>query len=365
MSIVICLIGCLITWPILFPVNATGGGGQTQLNILSFSNVTNKDRYLAHTFVSWTLIGFVFFMVTREMIYYINLRQAYLLSPLYASRISSRTVLFQAVPNEYANEAKIRRMFGEEMKNVWIASEAKELEEMVDDRYKACIKLETAVTKLIKLANDARLKKETAGTSTEPVINEDDEYGAESGAAAARWVDAKKRPVHRLKPLIGKKVDTINWCREEIARLNPLIEAEQDKYRAGEATPRNAVFVEFWNQTQAQSAFQMVSHHQPLHMAPRVVGLSPEEIVWPNMGITWRTLTLRNYLSLTIVTALIVFWSIPVAFVGSISQISYLTVSTFNSLHFLLFFPRCSGTSFATDYRAGGCAVPKLHQQMS
>ncbi|EXJ55521.1 hypothetical protein A1O7_08449 [Cladophialophora yegresii CBS 114405] len=327
MSIIICLIGCLVTWPILFPVNATGNGGQTQLNILSFSNVTDKNRYLAHTFIACIFISLVFFLVTREMIYYINLRQAYLLSPLYASRISSRTVLFQAVPNEYANEAKIRRMFGDELKNVWVAADAKKLEDMVEDRHKICIKLETAETKLIKLANDARLKrlKGQQQTAEPPMINEDEEYGAESGAAAARWVGPKQRPTHRLKPLLGKKVDTINWCREEIARLNPLIDVEQEKYRAGEALPRNAVFVEFWNQTQAQSAFQMVTHHQPLHMSPRVVGLSPEEIVWSNLGITWKTIAIRNIIALAIVTALIIFWSIPVAFVGSVSQITYLT----------------------------------------
>jgi hypothetical protein len=85
------------------------------------------------------------------------------------------------------------------------------------------------------------------------------------------------------------------------------------------------VFVEFWNQTEAQAAYQMVTHHQALHMAPRVVGLSPEEVVWSNLGITWKTRTIRNILSLAIVTALIIFWSIPVVFVGSVSQISYLT----------------------------------------
>src|ERR1700759_4603398 len=142
MSIVICLVGCLITWPVLFPVNATGGGGQKQLNILSFSNVKDKNRYLAHTFIAWVLISFVFFMVTREMIYYINLRQAYLLSPLYAKRMSSRTVLFQSVPQDYADEHKIRRMFGSELKNVWVASDVKALEEMVEERTKAAMKLE-------------------------------------------------------------------------------------------------------------------------------------------------------------------------------------------------------------------------------
>ncbi len=44
-AIIICFIGCCITWPVLFPVNATGGGGQKQLNLLTFSNVLNKNRY--------------------------------------------------------------------------------------------------------------------------------------------------------------------------------------------------------------------------------------------------------------------------------------------------------------------------------
>ena len=56
-------------------------------------------------------LGFVFFMITRENIYFINLRQAFFLSPLYAARISSKTVLFTAVPDDYLSEAKIRRMY--------------------------------------------------------------------------------------------------------------------------------------------------------------------------------------------------------------------------------------------------------------
>ena len=37
---------------------ATGGGGQTGLDIISFSNIVgNKDRYFAHVFVGWFFIG--------------------------------------------------------------------------------------------------------------------------------------------------------------------------------------------------------------------------------------------------------------------------------------------------------------------
>jgi hypothetical protein len=54
----ICFVGCLITWPVLFPVNATGGGGKKQLDILTFGNVTgNLNRYYAHTFIAWIFIG--------------------------------------------------------------------------------------------------------------------------------------------------------------------------------------------------------------------------------------------------------------------------------------------------------------------
>lgn len=91
------------------------------------------------------------YMVTRESIYYINLRQAYLLSPLYASRMSSRTVLFTSVPDEYLDETKLRRMYGNRVKNIWIANDCEEMENAVEERDKVALKLEAAETKLIKL----------------------------------------------------------------------------------------------------------------------------------------------------------------------------------------------------------------------
>ena len=53
MLVFMSLIGCCITWPILFPVNATGGGGESGLDILSFSNVQNPTRYFAHALTAW------------------------------------------------------------------------------------------------------------------------------------------------------------------------------------------------------------------------------------------------------------------------------------------------------------------------
>jgi len=55
MLTIICFIGCCCTFPVLFPVNATGGGGKSQLDLLSFANINKqgKNRYYAHVFVGW------------------------------------------------------------------------------------------------------------------------------------------------------------------------------------------------------------------------------------------------------------------------------------------------------------------------
>lgn len=55
----ICFVGACMTFPILFPVNATGGGNKEQLDILSIANVSEQTfgRYFAHCFVAWLFVG--------------------------------------------------------------------------------------------------------------------------------------------------------------------------------------------------------------------------------------------------------------------------------------------------------------------
>jgi hypothetical protein len=310
--------------------------------MLSFSNVSDKKRFYAHAIVSCVFFGFVLYMVTRECIFYINLRQAYLLSPLYANRMSSRTVLFTSVPQPYLNEGKLRQVFGRTIKNIWICTDCKDVQDLVDERDKVAMRLEGAETKLIRLANAARLKeqKKGAGARAEEaggLGHTADEVGdSESGSIASRWVPQKKRPTHRLKPLFGQKVDTINWCRSELQSLLPKVQAAQDSHRRREAPPINAVFIEFVSQSAAQDAVQTVAHHQPLHMAPRYIGIRPEEVIWKNMRIKWWERIVRIIATTAFVTVMIIFWAVPVAAVGAISNINYLKQNkSFSWLSFL------------------------------
>ena len=96
------------------------------------------------------------YTVSRECVYYINLRQAYLLHPYYAKRLSSRTVLFTCVPQQNLEEAKLRKVFGDSVKHIWIPRETRELQDLVDERNQTAYRLEKAETALIKLANKER-----------------------------------------------------------------------------------------------------------------------------------------------------------------------------------------------------------------
>ncbi|KAI6087135.1 DUF221-domain-containing protein [Hypoxylon rubiginosum] len=326
--VIICFVGCCLLWPVLFPVNATGGGTSQQVDILSYSNInkdTQSSRYYAHTFMAWIFYGFVMYMILRESIYYINLRQAFLLSPLYANRISSRTVLFVSVPDEYLDEARLRKVFGDSVKHVWITGDTDKLDELVKERDKVAMKLEKAEVKLLKLANAQRVKAAKKGGSN---VDERAEapLDAESGSLAARWVPQKKRPTHRLGllGLVGKKVDTINWCRSELERLIPAVETSQTDYRAGNYEKIGSVFIEYYRQADAESAYQVLAHHQALRMTPKYIGITPGEVVWSSLKVSWWQRVVRRFAVLGFIAVLIIFWAVPVAVVGVISNVQYL-----------------------------------------
>ncbi|RDL30692.1 uncharacterized protein BP5553_10037 [Venustampulla echinocandica] len=333
MTVVIMFVGACITWPVLFPVNATGGGTGGQLNLLSMTNIDKdksggKYRYFAHCFCGWIYFGFVLLLVTRESIFYINLRQAYLMSPAYANRISARTVLFTCVPKPYLNEARLRKVFGSAVRRIWIVRDSTKVDKIVEERDTVAYKLEAAEVKLVRLANGERLKaaKKAGAAAEDAPVEAPVDGDAESGSLAARWIPIKKRPAHKLGKfgLYGEKVDTIDWSRTQLEKLVPETEAAQATYRAGETDTVGGVFIEFAQQSDAQAAYQTLSHHQALHMSPRYIGVNPNEVVWKSLKISWWQRVVRRILVLGFITALIVFWAIPVAVVGAISNVAYL-----------------------------------------
>lgn len=93
----------------------------------------------------------------------------------------------------------------------------------------------------------------------------------------------------------------------------------------------NSAFIEFNSQSAAQVALQTLAHNCPLHMAPRYIGITPSEVIWSNLRLEWWERLIKGVAVTAAITALIIFWAIPVGFVGIISNITYLA----NSVSFL------------------------------
>ncbi|EXJ87676.1 hypothetical protein A1O1_04600 [Capronia coronata CBS 617.96] len=321
--IFISFVGCCITWPVLFPVNATGGGGQKQLDLLSMSNVNDPNRYYAHALVACVYLGFVFLLVARERLNFIGLRRAYFLSAAHAQRLSSRTILLMGLPHEYMAEGALRELLGSSVRKIWMATDCKTLEKDVKNRRKAALKLENAEMKVIKDANARRLKA-TKNKSTESTAAEEDPL---------QWLDTKKRPSHRLKPQIWKKVDTINWSRGTLTELNRFVQQQQNEHLDLKHTKLPAAFIEFSTQSAAHHAFQSVALESKTKFAPRYIGVQPEEVVWKNLSVSYTSRKSKLFLATVVIWLMILFWTIPVAFVGALSNINYLT----NKVSFLSF----------------------------
>ena len=167
----------------------------------------------------------------------------------------------------------------------------------------------------------------------------------EDDAEWRKWLEPKERPHHRVAnfswtpswlpalPLINKKVDTIYWCRAELARLN--LEIEEDQQRPERYPIMNSAFIQFNHQVAAHMACQSVTHHVPKQMAPRMVEISPGDVLWDNMAISWWSEWVRSAIVFALVSAMVVLWAFPVAWTASLSQIDAL-VRKYNWLAFLV-----------------------------
>ncbi|KAM5359629.1 hypothetical protein ACJA88_015081 [Fusarium oxysporum] len=156
----------------------------------------------------------------REFFFYVNLRQAFLLTPQYAKRISSRTVLFTSVPKECLDEDHIRSLFNGSAKKIWIAGDTKQLDRTIQERDNVVMKLEKAEIEWIRLCNKERIN------TSDP----------ESGNLVTGRSREDKPPTHREDPLglIGEKVDTIQWGRKKLKGLIPEAQNAQNNWLAGD-----------------------------------------------------------------------------------------------------------------------------------
>lgn len=369
----------LLIMPILIPLNVKQGKGTntiagvsyniTGLDTLAWSNVspTNTNRYWAHLFLGVIVIIWVCFMFHQELSHYILKRIEYLGSPGHRLKASSTTVLIQDIPRSLCNEAALEELYGdfpEGIRRIWINRDFSSLvkKDKLRKHYESL--LENTETDLLrKVAKASRKAKSSqreeivqnvgpeesqAGHSERPEMGpatletcqQDLEYDLRTKAAWTRFLTPKQRKTMRIPkaghpaaakvPFIGRffstKVDTIYYCRRELARLNREIEVDA---QTPDAYPLNlSAFIQFNSQKAAHLACQSAADLSPRHMRKRIVETSPGDINWPSLNLSWRARYIRLAGFLFFFAVLLFVFGLISFFTGILSRVSTLSDST-------------------------------------
>ncbi|PWN52665.1 DUF221-domain-containing protein [Violaceomyces palustris] len=321
----------IFSWIFLMPTYAANTSGtETGFNMFTFSNVgksdTEQKRLVAPLLAQYVCTFWMLWNIRQRVSAFIKLRQDFLVSPQHSASAQAKTILVTGIPNEILSEKKITEIYSHMpggVAKVWLNRDLKQLPDLFDERNKLLNKLESAETQLIKLAYKRVKKGKVTDVSGQ---QEDTEMNAD---IADKYVERKQRPTHKLGkvPCMGEKVDTIEWCREEIARLNKEIDAKRADIASDYKTyaPQNSAFILFHSQIAAHMAVKTHAHHLPYRMAERFIEAHPNDIVWSNMNMNPYEKKIRNAIGWAITIAIIAFWSIPVAFIGLVSNIKGLT----------------------------------------
>jgi calcium permeable stress-gated cation channel len=166
-----------------------------------------------------------------------------------------------------------------------------------------------------------------------PAYDENYREDAEGEALWERYIRPKDRLIMKIPkikyvpcwfPFSSRTVDTIYYCRAELARLN--IEIEEDQKHPERYPLLNSAFIQFNHQVAAHMASQSVSHHIPKQMAPRTVEISPNDVLWDNMSLRWWEEWVRISVIVVIVSGMVILWAIPIGATAALNDLPALLV---------------------------------------
>jgi hypothetical protein len=355
----IFLPACAMAVPVLIPLNYISGNGRSVvsdgseasekilsrvvgLDTLAWGNIRpdNTKRYAAHLVCAVVIILWACMVFFHEFRWYVNIRQRYLTSPMHRQSISATTILVSSIPHVLLGKETILKeifdAFPGGVKRIWFRRDLNKLLRTVKRRHKVRQALEKALTEFIVNVSKAYTVSPSDGKRVWG-LSSSITYGA---AAYTTSVWRKFEPKIRILsneipwlpgiPLLCKKRNAIEWYSNELRRLDEFIKQEQvgilkNEQKYLERYPLlNSAYVQFNSQIAAHMACQSVIHRMPWHMSPRICEISPRDIIWSNMAITWWQELARTAVVVVILIAMVVLWAVPVAWSAALGQLSNL-----------------------------------------
>jgi len=202
---------------------------------------------------------------------------------------------------------------------MWVYRDTGNLNRLFERRQECCEMLETAEVSILKIAALAWRKRqykkshqrklrdiEHSGTITELELPSANEKLLDD------LVPTNLRPTHKtgLLGLFGPKVDTIEWCKDQISSVNIDIKGSREKIVEGKFL--GSAFIRCNIQLGAHVLSQCLSYHKPMWMYNKWMEVNPKDIIWRNLDDGALEMKSRYAISWVVTVGLIVTWAFQV-----------------------------------------------------
>nr|DAD37273.1 TPA_asm: hypothetical protein HUJ06_007914 [Nelumbo nucifera] len=303
----ILVLSGLVLLPALVPVAATddsvgltqttGNGNFSSLEKLSMGNVKAKSPRLWAFVIGTYWVSFVtLYMLWKAYKHVSELRAAALMAP-------------HVKPEQFAILVR----------DIPPVSEGQTRKEQVDSYFK-----------MIHPDTFYRSMVVTDNKEVNKIWEELEGYRKKLARAEAIFAESKTtgkpegtRPTNRVGflGLIGKKVDTINYCNEKINELIPKLESEQ-KLTLKEK--QQAAAIVFFNRRLAAASAAQSLHAQMLDTWTVTEAPEPRQVIWSNLKMKFYDRQIRQDIVYVIVALTIFFYMIPIGFISALTTLKNL-----------------------------------------
>ncbi|KAF8496414.1 hypothetical protein F5888DRAFT_1794643 [Russula emetica] len=279
-----------------------------------FDLVSDANSYLSLHLV----FTYLFTLLSLRMIFlnykrFIKARQLFSLQLVHS--IAARTVMVTGLPHHLRSERVLAEHF-ENMKlsveSVSICREISTLEDLIEARTRALLKLEVAWVQYV--GNPSTV--ETHDPSDHAIIGDGDLMSTEAQVPDRFVVPHHRRPTIRPGWFSGR-VDAIEFLEKQFLEADEAVKRHR---RTGRFKPMDVGFVTFEKMSSAQIATQTVHTSTPFQLET-CLAPEPRDIVWANVGRSTGALRFRDAIALGILALLFFFWGIPIT--GLASLLSY------------------------------------------
>ena len=328
LSLIIILI--LMSLNLVYEKNASNE--VQDLNRLSWANMrlTHISFYWAHLIMILIVIIFVCHTIYAKLIEYIRIRQTYLASSEHRLQAFANTILVTNIFRRFLSIFVLTRLydvFSDEVRVIWINRDLFELFKKILERRKIVCTLKIAKTKLLRLTmkfTDDRKDHDL----TKAEMSDSSHAYVESEESLWKWyLGEKNRDYMRLSifnltwmssiSFVKTKVDTLYHCWQKMTHLNN--EIDQNQRESERYSLMISAFIQFNTQEITYMTCQSIVRCTLLCFRSQYLEASSVNVKWKNLSKNWWSRYTRTVLIVIFIIALILAWSISVAFTDLVS----------------------------------------------